>query len=89
MTSPEVEQAQKDSKGVVIIPIGAIEVHGPHLPVGTDSIETYEIGLREAEKAGVTITPFIWVGNSKSFMDPGDDLCRAGDTASLLHMMSL
>jgi creatinine amidohydrolase len=72
MTSPEVMQAQKDSKGVAIIPIGAIEVHGPHLPVGTDSIETYEIGLRAAHKAGVIITPLIWVGNSRSFMDfPG------------------
>lgn len=72
MTSPEVKEALKDSKGVAIIPIGAIEVHGPHLPVGTDSIETYEIGLRAAEKACVIITPLIWVGNSRSFMDfPG------------------
>lgn len=72
MTSPEVRQAQKDSKGIAIIPIGAIEVHGPHLPVGTDSIETYEIGLRAAQKAGVIITPLIWAGNSRSFMDfPG------------------
>ena len=72
MTSPEVKQAQVDSKGIAIIPIGAIEVHGPHLPVGTDSIETYEIGLRAAQKAGVIITPLIWAGNSRSFMDfPG------------------
>lgn len=72
MTSLEVKQACKDSTGVAIIPIGAIEVHGPHLPVGTDSIETYEIGLRAAEKVGVIITPLIWMGNSRSFMDfPG------------------
>jgi hypothetical protein len=45
MTSPEVKLACKAAKGVAIIPIGAIEVHGPHLPIGTDSIETYEIGL--------------------------------------------
>jgi creatinine amidohydrolase len=72
MTSPEVKQAVKDSRGVAIIPIGASEVHGPHLPVGTDSIETYAIGLRAAQKAGVIITPLIWIGNSRSFMDfPG------------------
>ncbi len=72
MTSPEIFQAREDANGVVIIPIGAVEVHGPHLPVGTDSVETYEIGLRAAEQAGVVITPLVWVGNSRSFMDfPG------------------
>jgi len=72
MTAPEVEQARVHGRGVVIIPIGAIEVHGPHLPVGTDSIETYEIGLRAAREAGVVIAPMLWYGNSRSFMDfPG------------------
>ena len=72
MSSPEVKQAREDSNGVVIIPIGAVEVHGPHLPVGTDSIETYAIGLRAAEQVGVVIAPLIWFGNSRSFMDfPG------------------
>jgi len=72
MTSPEVKQACAAARGVVIIPIGAIEVHGPHLPVGTDSIETYEIGLRAARQAGVVIAPLLWYGNSRSFMDfPG------------------
>lgn len=72
MSAPEIAQAKEDAKGVAVIPIGAVEVHGPHLPVGTDSIETYEIGLRAAQAAGVVITPLVWVGNSRSFMDfPG------------------
>lgn len=72
MTSPEVARARDESGGVVIIPIGAVEVHGPHLPVGTDSIETYEIGLRAAKEAKVVITPLVWYGNSRAFMDfPG------------------
>ena len=72
MTSPEVKQASVAARGVAIIPIGAIEVHGPHLPVGTDSIETYEIGLRAARQAGVLIAPLVWYGNSRAFVDfPG------------------
>ncbi|MGD8849996.1 MAG: creatininase family protein [Anaerolineales bacterium] len=72
MTTTEVARAVKDSKGVAIIPVGAVEVHGPHLPVGTDSVETYEIGLRAAQKTGVVIVPPLWYGNSRSFMDfPG------------------
>ncbi len=72
LTSDEVRYACDSGRGVAIIPIGAIEVHGRHLPVGTDSIETYEIGLRAARKAGVVIAPLVWYGNSRSFMDfPG------------------
>jgi creatinine amidohydrolase len=72
MTSPEVRQAREAAAGIAIIPIGAVEVHGPHLPVGTDSIETYAIGLRAAQAAGVVIVPPLWYGNSRSFMDfPG------------------
>lgn len=72
MRSPEVRQAAEEARGVAIIPVGAVEVHGPHLPVGTDSIETYEIGLRAAREADVVIAPPLWYGNSRSFMDfPG------------------
>jgi len=72
MTWMEVEEAIAESKGIVLIPVGAVEEHGPHLPLGTDSIETYEIGLRAARQAKVVITPLIWFGNSRSFMDfPG------------------
>jgi hypothetical protein len=35
-TSPELEEAiQKDA--IVLVPIGQVEEHGPHLPVGTDT----------------------------------------------------
>lgn len=83
MTWPEVKEAIHVSSGIVIVPVGAVEEHGPHLPVGTDSIETYEIGLRAAEIAGVVITPPIWFGNSRSFMDfPGTITVRP-DTLKL------
>jgi creatinine amidohydrolase/Fe(II)-dependent formamide hydrolase-like protein len=35
LTSPQVRQLEKDP-GVVVLPIGAVEQHGPHLPAGTD-----------------------------------------------------
>ena len=48
MTWKEIQVAVKESQGIAILPVGAVEEHGPHNPVGTDSIETYEIGLRVA-----------------------------------------
>ncbi len=72
MTWVEAKESISESNGVVIIPIGAIEEHGPHLPLGTDSIETFEVGYRAANEVKVVVAPPIWYGNSRSFMDfPG------------------
>lgn len=90
LSSPEVRLACKAAQGVAIIPIGAIEVHGPHLPLGTDSIETYEIGLRAARQAGVVVAPLMWYGNSRSFMDfPGSIGVRPEVIKELLKDISL
>jgi creatinine amidohydrolase len=72
MSWVEVKEAVKEANGVALIPIGAMEEHGPHLPVGTDSIETYEIARLAALQAKVVVTPLVWFGNSRAFMDfPG------------------
>ena len=36
-------------KGIAIIPIGSIEQHGPHLPLGSDSYYAFEIARRIGE----------------------------------------
>ncbi len=72
MTWKEIQAAVKESAGIAILPIGAVEEHGPHNPVGVDSIETYEIGLRAARQSQTLILPLVWFGNSRSLMDfPG------------------
>ncbi|MFO1154205.1 MAG: mycofactocin biosynthesis peptidyl-dipeptidase MftE [Rhodospirillales bacterium] len=38
MLAPEVERAVAAGMTTVILPLGATEQHGPHLPLGTDSI---------------------------------------------------
>jgi creatinine amidohydrolase len=90
MTSPEVRQACREAHGVAIIPVGAVEVHGPHLPVGTDSFETFEIGLRAARQAGVVMTPMVWFGNSRAFMDfPGSIAVRPEVLKELIKDIAL
>ncbi|MEM8952284.1 MAG: creatininase family protein, partial [Pseudomonadota bacterium] len=37
LTSPEIE-AQDPGRTIAILPVGAIEQHGPHLPVGVDAM---------------------------------------------------
>ena len=86
MTWPEVRQAVQESQGIALVPVGAVEEHGPHLPIGTDSVETYEIGYRAAQKARVVILPLVWFGNSRSFMDfPGTVAIRPETLKLYLH----
>jgi creatinine amidohydrolase len=49
MTWTEVDQAMKD-RPVALLPLGAIEAHGPHLPVGTDTLIATEMARRGAAK---------------------------------------
>ena len=64
----EAEQLIKDAKGVAIIPIGSIEQHGYHLPVGTDSYVAITLAEAAAEKTGALLVPPVWFGWSPHHM---------------------
>jgi creatinine amidohydrolase len=49
MRSPEVGELV-EKKGMVILPIGACEEHGRHLPVSTDTTMAYRAALEAAER---------------------------------------
>jgi creatinine amidohydrolase len=58
----------------VVFPIAALEQHGPHLPVFTDSLLLGEVVRRaEARLADhVLFAPVLWLGNSDHHLDfPG------------------
>lgn len=65
MTHPEVAIACKESSGIVVIPIGATEQHGPHLPLNTDNIPVKWVVLKAAQVVGVCVAPLIPYGNSR------------------------
>jgi len=49
MTSPEVREAMKET-GIVIVHVGSMEQHGPHLPIKTDTTIGFEVSRRAAAK---------------------------------------
>ncbi len=51
--------------GVVIVPIGAIEQHGPHLPTGTDTYTGWVIAKRVAERLNALLLPIVPFGFSE------------------------
>jgi creatinine amidohydrolase len=67
MTAPELrEMAARDA--VVVLPVAALEQHGPHLPVWTDSFIGHAVAVRGAELAGdlpAVVLPPMWMGLSE------------------------
>src|ERR1043165_6525357 len=69
---PKVQALSKDLP--VVIPVAALEQHGHHLPLFTDSMLIGEIVRRVAEKLPdrVLFAPVTWLGNSDHHLDfPG------------------
>lgn len=62
LTSPKFAQAVSLSGGVCIIPLGIIEKHGPHLPLGSDIYESREAAFRAAQKEYAVVFPPYYVG---------------------------
>ncbi len=58
----EFEDAVKASNGVCILPIGCIEKHGQHLPLGTDMFICNDISRMAAEKEPAVVFPGMYFG---------------------------
>ena len=62
-----VAAAERGTAGAVcLLPVGSLEQHGEHLPVGTDSLLVETVSLRAAALArtDVIVAPTLWTGLS-------------------------
>src|SRR6478752_4415106 len=72
LTWPDVAALNKETP--VIFPVAALEQHGRHMPVFTDSLLMGEIARRAEQQLGnrALFAPLQWLGNSHHHMDfPG------------------
>jgi len=65
--------AELDSRGferrlrsnpLLIVPVGALEAHGPHLPLGADQIQAEATAFALAERTDALVTPTIPYGSA-------------------------
>ena len=77
MTWVEVAEVLKQ-RNVVILPVGSIEQHGPHLPLNTDSVHPTYLAEKAARKVTdeheirVLVAPTFYYGDDSEFkMFPG------------------
>lgn len=62
LTAPDFVQAVAKSESTCLIPLGILEKHGPHLPLGTDLIDCREVALRAAKQEYTIIYPAYYIG---------------------------
>jgi creatinine amidohydrolase len=60
LTAPDFIKAIEKSSKTCIIPIGVLEKHGPHLPLGTDLFLAREYALRAAAKEYTVVFPWYY-----------------------------
>lgn len=66
MTQFEIAQAIADRK-TVILPTGATEAHGPHMPTDTDTHQVEHIAWLLAQRIDALVAPPVAYGISKTF----------------------
>ena len=71
MTSPEFAKGLLQTR-TVLVPVGATEEHGPHLPIGMDTFQAWDVCVRLAEMRPIFVAPAIPYGVCRSTADhPG------------------
>ena len=79
LTSPDVAALDRDNT-VLVLPLGSVEQHGNHMPLGTDTLLAHSVSLAAAKiSAGkVAVLPPPWYGFSAHHMRfPGSITLRA------------
>lgn len=66
--SKEVEESIEKGNDIILIPVGSLEQHGRHLPLGTDSFMAIRLAEDAAAKSNVMLSPPLWFGWSDHHM---------------------
>ena len=85
MTSPEVKDLLTRSD-MVIIPIGALEQHGNHLPIGTDFIDGVERAKLISQERDVLVAPILLAGQSPYHMGFAGTITLSAETIIKVHL---
>ena len=95
---PEIEAIAEQDGSILVVPVGALEQHGHHLPTGTDTILVDAVatagaervantggqraGERVADDIPVLTTPPLWLGHSPHHLPFGGTVSAEFDTLS-------
>ncbi len=84
MTNPEAEKILEET-GLAIIPLGSVEQHGAHLPMGTDYYAAESFARRVAAITGGLLVDFCPFGVTPLHMGFGGTVTLRSET--MIHLM--
>jgi creatinine amidohydrolase len=85
LTMPGFEAMRRRTQ-TVILPIGSLEEHGPHLPLGTDAFHALEVARRVGDLRPVVVAPPVFYGMCRSTREHPGTVSISGDTLRALLM---
>src|ERR1044072_6306446 len=72
LTGPDFVKAIQQAQGTCILPIGILEKHGPHMPIGSDLLNARYVALHAAEQQyAVVFLEFYFGQFSEARQEPG------------------
>lgn len=80
MTRVEFDDRSADTP--ILIPVGALEQHGPHLPLDTDQAIAEAFAIELAEEVGAMVAPGIGYGCRSHPVSGGGEIFRATNSIS-------
>lgn len=83
LTMTAFEEARRRTR-TVVLPVGSIEEHGPHLPLGTDTFHAMEVARRVAELRPVLVAPPVYYGLCRSTREHPGTVSLSGPTLRAL-----
>jgi creatinine amidohydrolase len=83
LTMPGFEALRQTSQ-TVILPLGALEEHGSHLPLGTDTFHALEVVRRVAGRRPVLVAPPLFYGICRSTREHPGTVSISGDALRAL-----
>lgn len=75
LTAPDFAQACRSVKGVCILPMGVLESHGPHLPLGTDLFQAHTIAVEAAKLEPAVVFPGFYFGQLAGAQHIAGNVC--------------
>ena len=86
LTYKDFPQAVEDCGSVAILPVGVIEPHGAHLPLGTDMMAAHWTACQAAEREpAIVFPPYPWGINHEGAHLPGAIVIKRDLLFSLLE----
>jgi len=83
LTMPGIEALGRQTQ-TVILPLGSLEEHGPHLPLGTDTFHAMEVARRVGLLRPVVVAPPLFYGICRSTREHPGTVSISGDALRTL-----